>query len=495
MKTQTENTKDPQNTAAPKAQQQAITGGTATIIDNRPATVYQRKLQETMYASVTNTTNPIQRKSNKTGLPDTLKSGIENLSGYAMDDVKVYYNSSKPAQLQAHAYAQGTNIHLAPGQEKHLPHEAWHVVQQKQGRVKPTTQLKGKVNINDDAGLEKEADMMGAKANKLEAGFGEISHAYAGDKNMIHQSKGKQGSGVLQRAKIVEWDEDKPVYDDELKKIISRGDWKKTGEFTVDKEMITTKVEEVNANLTSFTEGRIEETEKEALRETLNQSIALLESLLATFQRDNFTAYKAAMKSENWQIQSRQRKFDGNLWKQLETVMNSLVVDKRRVKDLPAKQIVNRAKPALESAARRYVVENAIKWREPGDFVWDRCKSVYDGEKNMQKSKELQAMCKNFMKTAREIVSKVSTIVRIEDVGSVTEGHNWLLVGREDNSDIKNPATWGDDCVTIDLWYGALNWEGDYFRDRDNPVDTLEVIYGNDHIFNTDIEQVNGAKI
>ena len=81
-----------------------------------------------------------------------------------MDDVKVHRNSDKPAQLQAHAYAQGTDIHLGPGQEKHLPHEAWHVVQQKQGRVKPTKQLKSKVNVNDDAGLEKEADVMGARA-------------------------------------------------------------------------------------------------------------------------------------------------------------------------------------------------------------------------------------------------------------------------------------------------------------------------------------------
>ncbi|BDD04592.1 eCIS core domain-containing protein [Aureibacter tunicatorum] len=103
-------------------------------------------------------------KPNNTGLPDKLKTGVENLSGHSMDDVKVHYNSDKPAQLQAHAYAQGTDIHLASGQEKHLPHEAWHVVQQKQGRVKPTKQMKGKVNVNDDAGLEKEADVMGAKA-------------------------------------------------------------------------------------------------------------------------------------------------------------------------------------------------------------------------------------------------------------------------------------------------------------------------------------------
>ena len=109
---------------------------------------------------------PVQRKYNNTGLPDNLKSGIENLSGISMDDVKVHYNSPKPAQLQAHAYAQGSQIHIASGQEKHLPHEAWHVVQQKQGRVKPTRQLKSAVAINDDKNLEDEADVMGAKALK-----------------------------------------------------------------------------------------------------------------------------------------------------------------------------------------------------------------------------------------------------------------------------------------------------------------------------------------
>ncbi len=107
---------------------------------------------------------PIQAKGDKTpnptGLPDNLKAEIENLSGYSLDDVRVHYNSPKPAQLQALAYTQGTEIHVAPGQEEHLPHEAWHVVQQKQGRVKPTMQMKG-AQINDDQGLEKEADVMG----------------------------------------------------------------------------------------------------------------------------------------------------------------------------------------------------------------------------------------------------------------------------------------------------------------------------------------------
>ena len=110
---------------------------------------------------------PFQLKKNNSGLPDSLKSGVENLSGLSMDDVKVHYNSDKPAQLNAHAYAQGTDIHIASGQEKHLPHEAWHVVQQKQGRVQPTTMMKAKVPVNDDQGLEKEADVMGARALQM----------------------------------------------------------------------------------------------------------------------------------------------------------------------------------------------------------------------------------------------------------------------------------------------------------------------------------------
>ncbi len=115
------------------------------------------------------TAETTQLKANNTGLPDQLKTGVESLSGISMDNVKVHYNSDKPSQLQAHAYAQGTDIHVAPGQEKHVPHEAWHVVQQAQGRVKPTMQMKAGVPVNDDAGLENEADVMGAKALQTKA--------------------------------------------------------------------------------------------------------------------------------------------------------------------------------------------------------------------------------------------------------------------------------------------------------------------------------------
>ncbi|WP_210519876.1 eCIS core domain-containing protein [Hymenobacter terricola] len=107
---------------------------------------------------------PAPPKRNPTGLPDQLKAGVESLSGHSLDDVRVHYNSAGPAQLQAAAYAQGTDIHVAPGQEKHLPHEAWHVVQQQQGRVRATIQPKDATLLNDAPALEQEADRMGNEA-------------------------------------------------------------------------------------------------------------------------------------------------------------------------------------------------------------------------------------------------------------------------------------------------------------------------------------------
>ncbi|WP_417910159.1 DUF4157 domain-containing protein [Candidatus Electronema sp. PJ] len=192
-------------------QKRSNSESTFELIDNRPKAVAQRKLIEMannsprskrlaamqdmannspranklvqLFGKKESEVEPVQKKGpldedelqfkakepmeNNTGLPDNLKAGVENLSGMAMDDVRVHYNSGKPAQLNAYAYTQGTAIHVAPGQEKHLPHEAWHVVQQKQGRVQPTMQMAGGVAVNDDKGLEKEADGMGREALQM----------------------------------------------------------------------------------------------------------------------------------------------------------------------------------------------------------------------------------------------------------------------------------------------------------------------------------------
>lgn len=139
--------------------------GTLQFVDNRPTSpTLQRASEEDEDDTLQGKFEQPVQKKNETGMPDNLKAGIEDLSGFSMDDVRVHYNSDKPATVQALAYTQGTDIHVAPGQEKHLPHEAWHVAQQMAGRVEPTTEVGG-MPVNDNAALEHEADVMGAKAN------------------------------------------------------------------------------------------------------------------------------------------------------------------------------------------------------------------------------------------------------------------------------------------------------------------------------------------
>jgi hypothetical protein len=131
---------------------------------SNPSNAIQRKTEEVEPLQAKLETD--RRGENRTGLPDKLKAGIERLSGMMMGDLRVHYNSSAPARVQALAFTQGTDIHIGPNEERHLPHEAWHAVQQKQGRVKPTLQAKG-LAINDDRVLEREADVMGARTSQV----------------------------------------------------------------------------------------------------------------------------------------------------------------------------------------------------------------------------------------------------------------------------------------------------------------------------------------
>lgn len=153
-----------QEKAARTLQQKREGNGTLQFVDNRlQNTALQRLVEDDEDTLQGRFEQPVQKK-NETGMPDNLKAGIEDLSGFSMDDVRVHYNSDKPATVQALAYTQGTDIHVAPGQERHLPHEAWHVAQQMAGRVEPTTEVGG-LPVNDNPALEHEADVMGTRAN------------------------------------------------------------------------------------------------------------------------------------------------------------------------------------------------------------------------------------------------------------------------------------------------------------------------------------------
>lgn len=112
-----------------------------------------------------NQKNPVQKRvypesqtiQRKTGIPDSLQRQFESKSGYSFDDVRVHYNSPKPAQFQALAYTQGNEVYMGPGQERHLKHELAHVVQQKQGIVRATSEINGQP-LNTDEALERSAD-------------------------------------------------------------------------------------------------------------------------------------------------------------------------------------------------------------------------------------------------------------------------------------------------------------------------------------------------
>lgn len=101
--------------------------------------------------------NQAALSSINTGIPAALKSRVETRSGISLDNVKVHYNSPKPALVQAYAYTQGNQVYLGPGQERHLSHELGHVVQQATGRVRATGSVAGQP-LNDDPGLERDAD-------------------------------------------------------------------------------------------------------------------------------------------------------------------------------------------------------------------------------------------------------------------------------------------------------------------------------------------------
>lgn len=105
-------------------------------------------------------------EKDKTNIPRGMKKGFEHSSGFSFDDVRVHYNSEKPAQLHANAYTQGNNVYVAPGQEKHLPHELGHVVQQKSDMVEPTGKVGGLL-LNDDESLENGADRIAEEAEEL----------------------------------------------------------------------------------------------------------------------------------------------------------------------------------------------------------------------------------------------------------------------------------------------------------------------------------------
>lgn len=118
---------------------------------------------------------PAQQNENSSSSSDGVLKEMGESFGHDFSGVKIHANSSESTKLGALAHAQGSDIHFAPGQynpksqagKELLGHELTHVVQQDAGRVKPTTEVAG-APVNAEAGLEQEADSLGAKAARGE---------------------------------------------------------------------------------------------------------------------------------------------------------------------------------------------------------------------------------------------------------------------------------------------------------------------------------------
>jgi len=116
------------------------------------------------------TASPIQRakvpipSGGGSPLDDSVRGKMESSFGADFSSVRVHHGDTA-SKLGAAAFTQGDNVHFAPGQynTSNLGHELAHVVQQRQGRVSATGSVGGQP-LNDNPGLEREADQAAARA-------------------------------------------------------------------------------------------------------------------------------------------------------------------------------------------------------------------------------------------------------------------------------------------------------------------------------------------
>ncbi len=136
------------------------------------------------------------------GLPAPVRSQMEDAFDFDFARVRVHEGNEAPA-VGARAFAQGNDLHFAPGQYDPsstgglalIGHELAHVVQQSEGRVPVTTQFKGAHDGNDDVSLEAEADLWGARAARGEP----VGRSGAG-------GSAEAGAGAVQR-QVIQRDE------------------------------------------------------------------------------------------------------------------------------------------------------------------------------------------------------------------------------------------------------------------------------------------------
>lgn len=150
----------------------------------------QAKMGESKESPVNETTK---------SLPGDVKAQMETSMGADFSGVKVHENSKQATQMGALAYAQGQDLHFAPGTfdtssqagKELIGHELAHVKQQSEGKVSANGSVGGQA-MNNDQKLEEQADQMS-------------KNALAGEKSQggtATQSKVSGGPAPVQRFKM-----------------------------------------------------------------------------------------------------------------------------------------------------------------------------------------------------------------------------------------------------------------------------------------------------
>ncbi len=135
----------------------------------------QRRMQP--QATSDTTSDSLTHPGSGRPLDGAVRASFEPRFGQDFSQVRVHTDpkaSGAARRLGAQAFTQGQDIYFGAGRyrpgtsqgQQLLGHELTHVVQQRQGRVQPTGKTGG-VLINDEAGLEREAEGMGRKALQM----------------------------------------------------------------------------------------------------------------------------------------------------------------------------------------------------------------------------------------------------------------------------------------------------------------------------------------
>lgn len=135
-------------------------------------------------------------------MPAAVQAKMDRAFAADFSAVRIHEGAQAPT-VGALAYTEGSNIHFGPGQyrpdtqsgQELLGHELAHVVQQSQGRVQATTQAKGGIAINDDSGLEREADDLGARAARGEQVRTDPVRPASDDRGVVSRAVAPRGGG------------------------------------------------------------------------------------------------------------------------------------------------------------------------------------------------------------------------------------------------------------------------------------------------------------